>query len=344
MALVIVIIVLIGTLAFFHLKCSFMRSLATVWSALLAMIITFSYYEILAEQFISRGYAVQWIQFGCFLVIYIISFAVLRSVSEILIGANIDLGDMVKIPTAIICGLITGFIFSGMLLVALGLLPMHGKLFYSRFDPKAAVNPEDPKKPVLNADGFVSGFYSWISSGALCTDTSFGVLHADYLTQIHLNKLKAAEVLPVCGRDAISFASAKTQKPIRQVENGKYTVIRIGIDTRKINSGGASGTLGKVDFFPAQIRMITKDSGVTGNLMAGSGKVFYPVGIWKDQLQETPLGEIIPQDSLESEDRKLWLDLAFEIPEGQVPVLLQFKQNAMVKVPSIKTEESPKES
>ena len=56
MALVIVILVLLLTLAFFYLKCSMMQSLMTLWSAVLATIVTFSYYEWVAELFMSLNW------------------------------------------------------------------------------------------------------------------------------------------------------------------------------------------------------------------------------------------------------------------------------------------------
>ena len=75
MALVIVILVLLLTLAFFHLKCSMMQSFMTLWSAVLATIVTFSYYELAAGLFISRGYGLDWASMGCFTILFIAAMA-----------------------------------------------------------------------------------------------------------------------------------------------------------------------------------------------------------------------------------------------------------------------------
>ncbi|MHC5144415.1 MAG: hypothetical protein ACYSOX_02145, partial [Planctomycetota bacterium] len=125
MSLVIVILVLLLTLAFFYLKCSMMQSLMTLWSAVLTTIVAFSYYEWVANLFISRGYAPNFALCGSFTVLFVVIFASLRALSELLITTPVDLGNVVKLPVALVCGLLTGIIFSGNLLVALGLLPLH---------------------------------------------------------------------------------------------------------------------------------------------------------------------------------------------------------------------------
>jgi hypothetical protein len=60
----------------------------------------------------------------------------------------------------------------------------------------------------------VVGFYRWISAGSLSSSKSFGVLHADYLSQIHLNRLKVSDnVLTIGSRKALTCRRAKTSNP-----------------------------------------------------------------------------------------------------------------------------------
>ncbi|MHC5083007.1 MAG: hypothetical protein ACYTET_03595, partial [Planctomycetota bacterium] len=210
-----------------------MTSFSTMMSAIVASFLAFTYYEKLAELFVSRGYGVNWAHFGCFILTFVLGFALLRALSDLLVGANIDLGKPIKIASAVICGLLTGLIISGNLLVAMGMLPMHGKIFYSRFDPEGTVVLNNAKTPAVNADGFVTGLYSWVSRGSLSSAKSFGVLHADYLSQIHLNRLKVKEkVLSVASRKSLILPSGKTKKPVRTwdiPDEGKLTVVRMGI-------------------------------------------------------------------------------------------------------------------
>ncbi|MHC5173244.1 MAG: hypothetical protein ACYSPJ_05715, partial [Planctomycetota bacterium] len=97
MSLVIVILVLLLTLAFFYLKCSMMQSLMTLWSAVLTTIVAFSYYEWVANLFISRGYAPNFALCGSFTVLFVVIFASLRALSELLITTPVDLGNVVKL-------------------------------------------------------------------------------------------------------------------------------------------------------------------------------------------------------------------------------------------------------
>ncbi len=337
MALVIVILVLLLTLAFFYLKCSMMQSLMTLWSAVLTTIVTFSYYEWVAELFISRGYGMNFALCGCFTLLFVVVFASLRSLSEFLIIAPVDLGNVVKLPVALVCGLLAGIIFSGNLLVAMGLLPMHGKIFYSRFAPDAPVALSSPQTPALSTDGFVAGLYRLISFGSMRSAKSFGVLHADYLSQIHLNKLKTKDdVLSVCSREALILPTGKTKKPVRltKVDEKELTIVRVGVKSKKVDDGGASNASGKLEFFPAQLRLIVKEANATGQPMAGTATPKYPVGLWEGgKVTKWELNQIIAPDPTQIDNRVYWMDVAFQCSESEIPVLLEFKQNAVVGLP-----------
>ncbi|MBP8604383.1 MAG: hypothetical protein KBI46_00895 [Phycisphaerae bacterium] len=339
MELAIIVIGILLTMAYFYLKCTPMSSLSTLLASIFALIIAFSWYEKITELFISRGYGVDWAHFGCFLLSFILTFALLRALADLLVGVNIDLGKPVKLITALVCGFLTGIILTGTLLVALGMLPLQGKVFYSRFDPSKPVSLNSPKVPLLNADGFVVGLYRLVSAGSMSSGKSFGVVHADFLKQIHLNRLRVQEgVLTVSSRKALILPSGKNQKPVREWDipnRGKLTVVRMGIVARNIADGGANNSSGQIQFFPGQIRMICKPSGTdTKKMLAGSGKAIWPVGfIEGGKLVEKHLEEIITPETKGLKDRTIWLDAAFDVPQGQEGVLLQFKQYAMVQLP-----------
>lgn len=333
MTLIIILIVVIGTMAFFYLKCSMMRSFTTLWSSVLSLILAFSYYEIIAELFISRGFGFQWAHAGAIMIVFLVGFAILWTLSDLLIRIKIDLGPTVAMTAKIICGLLTGFLFSGIALTALGLLPLQGMFSYSRFDPEKPLEISDPKKPKLNPDGFASGLYHLASAGSLSSGKSFGVLHADYLTQIHLNKFKIKDdVLPVSSHKALMLPKGKDRKPLRLwdvPEVGEVLVIRAGIAAKKIEDGGANDGTGSFNFFPAQLRLISKtDSTIPP--FSGTGKVLYPKGFLNNGTwTQIDLTKVISPDQKKMKDRIYWFDVAFEVPSGQKPVLLQFKQSAI---------------
>lgn len=338
MATAIIIIVITLTLAHFYLKCSMMTSFSTMLASVFAMIIAFTYYEKLAELFVSRGYGVNWAHFGCFVLAFVLGFALMRALADLLVGANIDLGKQVKMISAVVCGLLTGVIISGSLLVAVGMLPLQGKLFYSRFDPQKPVTLSNPQKPILNVDGFVVGLYKWISAGSFSSDKSFGVLHADFLSQIHLNRLKIGDkVLTISSRKALTLPSGKNKKPVRTMEladKGKVTVVRMGILAKSIPDGGANNGSGQILFYPAQIRMIAKKSGPSN--LKGVGKALWPIGFLDEEgkLVSSDLEKTETPDTKGLKDRTVWRDAVFQLPPGYEGVLLQFKQNAVVQLPA----------
>jgi hypothetical protein len=337
MALILVLLVLAGTMAFFYLKCSMMQSFMTLWSALLATIVSFSFYEWVANLLISRGHALDMALFGSFTLLFVFILVALRAGSEFLIITSVDLGTMVKLPVALIGGLLTGLIISGNVLVALGLLPIHGKVFYSRFAPDAQVKLASPKKPALATDGFISGLYSLISSGSMRSSKSFGVLHTDYLSQIHLNKLKTgSDVLSVSSRDALLLPKGEGIEPVRRtvIDDKDMVVVRVGVQAKKIEDGGAGDQSGKMQFLPAQVRLITKEPGAAGLPLTGTATAQYAAGLWEDgEMTSWELGEIITPDSTKFVNRVCWMDIVFECPGEETPILLEFKQNAVIELP-----------
>ena len=118
-----VIVIILLCIAQFYLKNSALTSFTTVIAAVFGIIIAFNYYEALADQLISRGYVIQWAQTICFVLLFIIGLAAIRSLGDFLLGSNVNLGLIAKRAAAGICAVITGLIISGALLIALALSP-----------------------------------------------------------------------------------------------------------------------------------------------------------------------------------------------------------------------------
>lgn len=345
MVLILVILVLLGTTVAFHLKYSMIQSLTMVWAAIFSLIITFTYYEFLANLLISRAVLVPWAQCMAFMTVYIIAVAILQVASESLASSKIVLGPGISSPVRVVCGLLTGLIFSGVLLIVLSLMPMQGKFAYSRFGADGSLVIANPKKPAVNADGFVAGLYGLVSRGSLSSDKSFGVLHADYLTQTHLNKLKAKDkVLAVGSRESLVLPAGKSKKAVRLWDipgTGPLTVVRAGIVHKTIDKGGAVGPESELTFFPAQIRLITQKAGTGNSPLSGAAEALDPTGfIQGGSLAKTDLDAVKAVKSSEVKSGVYWFDVAFEVPSGQIPVLLEFKQNAIADLtahPAVKT-------
>jgi hypothetical protein len=346
LALIGIIVIILLCIAQFYLKSSALTSFATAISALFGMIIAFNYYEALADQLISRGYEWQWAQAGCFVLLFIIGLAAIRSLGDFLLGSNINLGLAAKRTAAGICAVITGLIISGVFLITLALSPAGPKLSYNRFDQAittAAIN--NPNKLALNVDGFVAGLFGWISKGSLSSSKSFAVYHADFVDQIHLNSYKAPEkVFIISSKDALTIPG-KGKKAVRrkEIDGQKLTVARIGLIDRDIADGGAKDPKKMVSFTPSQIRLVCKETGQSDTI-TGNTKVVYPTLITKIKDKTTgledetisvkkDLGTIITLQGQDFQKRVGWLDIGFQVPDRMEGVLLQFKQNAVIKLP-----------
>ena len=219
-------------------------------------------------------------------------------------------------------------------------MPIQNKYLYSRFKMDSPVILKNPEKTLLNTDGFVVGFYGLISRGSMSGSKSFSVLHADYLSQIHLNRIKTnQDILAVTSKKSLVIPTGSTKKPVRiwdAPDKGKVTVVRMGIVAQNIQSGGAINpdTPSKIQFCPAQVRMICKPTS-SDQPLTGTGKAVWPIGFYKDgKLIQAKLDDIMSYDVKTAKDRIVWLDAVFEMPEGYKGVLLEFKQDALVTLPA----------
>ncbi len=334
----IILVILVAGVAYFYLKCNIMTSLTNALAALMGCILAFSYYEQLAGLLASEKWAVTWIQSAAFLLIFFFGFLFIRVLSGFLAKSDFEVSRAAKIGVTVICGLLTGALVSGVLLIALALSPLPPSgVNYSRYKLSQPIYVTISYPPVINVDGFAASLYSWISQGSLSSKKSFGVLHADYLSRTHLNRYALGDDIPaVCSPKAIKLPGGTVQ-PVRLwdfPDQPRMTVVRFGISGNPIAKGGAAGEDGKISLIPAQIRLITKTQDQAAGY-TGSAETVYPSGILQNGTFESvslnqPLSEEVKNLG---PDRTVWLDLAFQVPADQRPILLSFKQNAIVELP-----------
>ena len=337
LATIIVLVIILLGVTYFYMKCNAVTSLTTVLAALMGCILAFSYYEQLAGLLASEKWAVTWIQSAAFLLIFFFGFLFIRVLSGFLAKSDFDIGRMAKLTMTLIGGILTGLIVSGVLLIALALSPLPPDKLYSRFPVSQPIYINISNAPIINADGFVTSLYSWISRSSLSSPKSFAVLHTDYLSQLHLNRYPISRKIPaVCSPKAIKLPGRNIQS-VRLwdlPDQPRLTVVRLGISGNSIAKGGVVGKSGKLSFIPAQIRLITKEQDQAGKY-TGSAQVVYPIGLLHNGTLETLS---LNQDMIEETrnlgpDRTWWLDLAFQVPSGQRAMLLSFKQNAIIELP-----------
>jgi len=219
---------------------------------------------------------------------------------------------------------------------------------YQRFDP-ANPDAENPQKVLLNADGFITGWFSFLSKGSFSGKKSFGLLHADYLDQLFLNRIGFDDMISVLADPAAIRVPAKAaawraSREIRD-QNGNsiaekrehnLTIVRIGITNREVRDGGR--------FTLSQLRLICKRKDDTADTLAGTGKAVYPIGYLEaaDRLQKKALNTKMQVTYEDLQDRERWIDFAFYVPNDFVPVLAEYKQRCIVKIGSMTaTENAP---
>lgn len=350
MANLVVVLVILGCVAYQYLKGTLVKSFATVIAAICSAIVAFSYFEFLADVFISRSddsrflSLAPWAQSLCFVLLFVLAFAILQTIVVQLTRQPIDLGSITGRIVRTVCGIFLGLILSGILLTALAVAPLRNKYPYQRFDPKSP-DAEKPNKALFNTDGFVTGLFSTVSKGSFIAirekdKRSFAVVHPAFLDQIFLNRHNIADDISILtSSNAIEVPRKKgawpapedlnaedRNEPVRMKSGYNLTIVRVGIKKDAVKGG--------CRFTPSQLRLACKPRGDEHQL-TGEGKNIYPIGYLKTQnlLQRKQLNDEIKINRDNFQGKVRWIDFAFYIPEDFVPVLVEFKQNSIARVP-----------
>jgi hypothetical protein len=188
MGSLLVVLIILGCVAYQYLKGTLVKSFVAVITSICASVVAFGYFELLANVFISREILVLWAYPLSFALLFILAFAVLQTIAAQLTRRPIDLGLLPERIGRVVCGIFLGLIVSGLLLTAAAMAPISPKYPYQRFDATNP-NPENPGKVLLNADGFATGWFSIVSSGSFSGKRSFATLHPAFLDQLFLNRL-----------------------------------------------------------------------------------------------------------------------------------------------------------
>ena len=341
MASLAVVIIILGCAALQYFKGTFVKAFAMIIIAIISSVVAFGYFEALANLIINRGNngsmlsLVPWAQTLCFILLFVVAFGLIQTGAVFVMRHKVDFGFLPERIGRVVCGIILGFIISGLLLTALQMGPLPLSYPYQRFDP-ARLNLDNPSGALLNADGFATGLFGIISNGSLSGKNSFKTIHPSYLDQVYMNRLKG-ETSNVSG----VFPAIEVPKPavwpapknviddfdksnsVIPIPNTNYnpTIVRVGIKKRAINrdpkiNGGI--------FTPSQLRLIcTKSTGEAVNV--------YPVGYMKtkDEMEASPEIKLATSDI---EGNVRYIDFVFCVPSGFEPAMVEFKLNSIVEI------------
>ena len=120
------------------------------------------------------------------------------------------------------------------------------------------------------------------------------------------------------------------------------TIVRIGFKRGALNK---DERINAGVFAQSQLRLICKRRGSSQDPYAGNARNVYPIGYLSapDRIQITPEIEL-KRDDFDNNTNKKFIDFVFCIPNGFEPVLVEFKLNSIVEIPSkaiVSVDETP---
>lgn len=334
MGSLLVVLIILGCVAYQYLKGTLVKSFIVVITSICASIVAFGYFELLADVLIKNKIFELWAYSLSFALLFILAFAVLQTIAAQLTLKPIDLGLLPERIGRVVFGIFLGLTVSGFLLTAAAMAPISPKYPYQRFD---ATNP-DPEKPgrvLLNADGFATGWFSIVSSGSFSGKRSFATLHPAFLNQLFLNRQKIDNGVSITtsSNNAIEIPN----KAVWPAPGGFKNSDGGGVSQK--NEKGEELTIVRVGmteaFTSSQLRVICKQENDVGDVLAGKGKNIYPIGYMKtaDEIQMRKLADLIEINKADIVGRTKEIDFAFYVPDGFKPVLVEFKQNCVRQLP-----------
>lgn len=342
-----VVLVILATVAFVYLKGSVISAFLLLINTFIASVVAFAYFETLGRIVIGYGLLVEWAFAAVFVLIFVLALAILHAVSDKLAPIDIYFGDFSDRAIRSLIAAFAGFVIAGIILTALAMMPI-GKWPYERFIAQGRITrqaePEPDKSLILNADGFVTNFSSWLSRGSMSGKKSLAVFHPDLLNEMYLNRIGSDEEnSPVAGSQAIEvkaawfteteLISASDNQPLTEGSGKKAVIVQTGIDGRGIKEGGILTEQGSAAFTMSQVRLVCKDSDSADNL-GGGGQVVYPAGFVREGniVEQKNLSDKIKLNISDFSDGLKWFDFVFYIPADTMPIMLQFKQNPVDSV------------
>ncbi len=330
-----------GCAAFLYAKGTLAQGIAMILNALIAGFVAFGYFEMLAQYLIkySPGIAV-WAQMICFLLLFILTFALLQTAAMQFSKEKVDFGKLPEQVGRPLVGVVLGYIVTGHLLVAAALAPLPNQYPYPRFDERNP-NASGPVRPLLSPDGFVTGLFATVSKGsfsAFSAPRSFAVLHAGFVDQLYLNRHKVADKVPLltssiainARKDSVRFAPDSLRdsegRPLPAQAGQNLMLVRAGIRRSALRDASK--------FTLSQMRLVCTQKTGAENPLTGKGEAVYPLGyIGSDnRLERKSLADIITVQDPGGQGDAVLMDLVFAVPTNLTPVLLEFKRNSIVQL------------
>jgi hypothetical protein len=339
MSIIIILVVIAACVAQQLIFSSLVRSFAILMSAILGAFLAINFHEALADIMIGSD-IMAWKAHGiAMLLIFLLAFAILAAISIKLLSGEIAFGGLIDKIGGSVIALFTGYVISGVLISSLSLLSGSNSFPYERFS-SGRPDMQKPSGALLSPDGFIAGFFGFVSDGSLAGSNSFAALRAGFNDSAAIDRLAAEKKLsPLGGKNVIQGtpviwpAPANTTdaagKALPESSGGELVFVRLTMTRAAIGKDSPNFLLG-------QLRMICRSKDSKGPANEGSGVAVYPIGYMK-----TPTGltlesanAIVSLADAASSGTKA-IDFAFYVPAGTRPSLIEIKRNIVVQAPSI---------
>ncbi len=349
---VVALLIIAGCAVYQYFKGTAVKAFATIIIAVCASVVSFGYFEFLANMLTKYSASLaNWAQPLCYVLLFVLAFAILQTIVTQLTRHPVDLGLLPERIGRVVCGIFLGVILSGVLLTAFAMAPLPNKYPYQRFDQRKP-DPQNPDTVLLNADGFVTGWFTLMSNGgfsAISNRRSFAALHPAFLDQIFLNRhnvkdgvpiLTSSPAIEVPKKNGAWYAPDNIKdtdgRPISARTGHNLVIVRVGIKKAAQKDAGI--------FTLSQVRLICKPRSHAKNPLVGKGRNVYPIGYMQadDQLQRKNLSEIVKLERSVFTGNVKYIDFGFFVPNNFTPVLLEFKLNNTALVPApVSVEQAP---
>lgn len=214
MVLSIVLLIIIGLVAYLHWIQGLLSGLISAVLAVLSACMAMSYYESLA-QMLSGGKFNDQSQGVCLLAIFALSYLILRIIFDKLVPGNVRVNSTFDKIGGAVCGVVAGLMGAGIVAIAFQSLPVGPSVLgYSRYSVKAdqqmsvpaggegrnvdrfiysQLEKDDlgsPSHLLIPVDDLVVGLVSHISNGgSMATGKTWNSLHPDLMQEYFTNRI-----------------------------------------------------------------------------------------------------------------------------------------------------------
>ena len=194
MILNVITLLLVAAITFMHSIFGFFSGVINVFCTIVSLTVAFGFFEPLNDLVTANvGIPPTYCEPACLIVLFLISFLVLRTLADNYIRGNVRVPMAVDWGGAAVCGLINAQLIVGMMVIALDMLPVRDPtsmavLGYGAYQR----NPDFPnddhpgltrfdRTPLwTRSDEFTAWLFSYLSGGSLRGETAFASVYPDF--------------------------------------------------------------------------------------------------------------------------------------------------------------------